>query len=326
MRVADDVMLSVIVATYCHEPYIEQALRSIQMQQTDFPYEVLIGEDCSPDGTAAALRRMEPELPDCFRIFYRTQNLGEAGNNGDLQARAWGKYIIFLEGDDFWTDARKLQKQVDFLEAHPDYIAVAHNTAVVDADGNPEDFEYPECRKEVYTLADFRDGLLAGQTATLMFRNIFRDRPFPLLKLDFPFPGDQQKNFMLAAWGKVYCMQERMSAYRHVVSGGASYSATHRPDTAWRRKQVLACEQMRDYAQREVPSRECVYYIETTYLKYLLYAVRERADAEWTALYFIRRLLGCRCRLKTPAYIAGLFLQAFRKRLTGTGKESTKRG
>lgn len=320
MRVAEDVMLSVIVATYGQEATIEQALRSILMQETDFPYEVLVGEDCSPDGTAQVLRRLEPELPEGFRIFYRTKNLGEAGNNRDLQERSRGKYIIFLEGDDYWTDPRKLQKQVDFLESHPEYIAAAHNTAVVDAAGNPEDFEYPECRHEEYTLADYRDGLLAGQTATLMFRNIFRDKPFPLLKLDFPYPGDQQKNFMLAAWGKVYCMQERMSAYRHVTAGGTSYSATHRPDGGERVKQVRACEAMRDYAEREVRSRDGVYFSETTYLKYLLYAVRERVNPEWTARYFVRQLIGCRCKVRSTAYIAGLFLEAIGRRMTGKGR------
>lgn len=313
-------MLSVIVATYGHEATIEQALRSILMQETDFPYEVLVGEDCSPDGTAQVLQRLEPELPDCFHVFYRTKNLGEAGNNRDLQERSKGKYIIFLEGDDYWTDARKLQKQVDFLEAHPEYIAVAHNTAVVDAAGNPIDFDYPECKKEDYTLADFRAGLLAGQTATLMFRNIYRDKPFPLLKLDFPYPGDQQKNFMLAAWGKVYCMQERMSAYRYVITGGTSYSANHRPDGKERVKQVRACEAMRDYAEREVKSRDCVYDSETTYLKYLLYAVRERVNPEWTAGYFVHQLLGCRCRVKSTTYIAGLFLDALWRRMTGKGR------
>lgn len=323
----EEVMLSVIVATYGHERYIEQALRSILMQRTDFPYEVLIGEDYSPDGTAEALRRMEAELPDFFHIFYREQNLGEAGNNRDLQERARGKYIIFLEGDDYWIDAQKLQKQVDFLESHPDYIAVAHNTAVVDGEGNPEiGFEYPECRKEEYTLADFRDGLLAGQTATLMFRNIYRDQPFPLLTLAFPYPGDQQKNFMLAAWGRVYCIQEQMSAYRHVTSGGMSYSATHHADGEWRRKQVRACEAMRTYAEQEVRSRACVYYSETTYLKYLLYAVRERVNPEWTSRYFARQLLGCRCRIKSPAYIAGLLLRAIVKRMIGNGKERISRG
>ena len=320
MRVARDVMLSVIVATYGQEAYIEQALRSILMQETDFPCEVLVGEDCSPDGTADVLRRLEPELPDWFHIFYRARNLGEAGNNRDLQERSKGKYIIFLEGDDYWTDPRKLQKQVDFLESHPEYIAVAHNTAVVDAAGHPQAFAYPECHHEDYTLADFRAGLLAGQTATLMFRNIFRDRPFPLLKLDFPYPGDQQKNFMLAAWGRVRCMQERMSAYRYIVAGGTSYSATHRPDGGERVKQVRACEAMRAYAEQEVRSRACVYYSETTYLKYLLYAVRERVNPEWTTGYFVRRLLRCRCRVKSPAYVAGLFLEAIWRRMTGKGR------
>ena len=100
----NDIKLSIIVPTYNHERYIEECINSILMQEIDFSYEVLIGEDCSKDSTAQVLRRLEHKLPEEYTIFYREQNMGmgKTGNAWDLQCRAKGEYIITIEGDDFF--------------------------------------------------------------------------------------------------------------------------------------------------------------------------------------------------------------------------------
>ena len=129
-----NVKLSIIVPTYNHEKYIEECIRSILMQKMKFNYEVLIGEDCSKDKTAMVLKKLENEIPHNYKIFYREKNMGMGpmGNAWDLQNRAKGEYIISIEGDDFFIDEHKLQKQVDFLDKHKEFIAVAHNCQVVD--------------------------------------------------------------------------------------------------------------------------------------------------------------------------------------------------
>lgn len=148
-------MLSIYVATYNHENYIEKALDSIFMQVTDYSYEVLVGEDCSTDNTRKVLKRYENQHLDLvekgiLKIFYRDHNMyREKPNNvTDLIYRCSGKYIIALEGDDFWTDKNKIQTQIEFLENNDDYIAVAHECIVVDKNSNLLQEVYPD-RKSV---------------------------------------------------------------------------------------------------------------------------------------------------------------------------------
>lgn len=131
-----EIAVSVICVTYNHEKYIRQALDSILMQKTDFAYEVLIGEDCSTDGTRAILKEYEAKHPDLFRMYYRDSNVGATKNEYELFMDAKGRYVAALELDDIWTDERKLQKQFDFLEAHEEYIGVSHDFDIIDKDGN----------------------------------------------------------------------------------------------------------------------------------------------------------------------------------------------
>ena len=223
-------MLSIYVPVYNHGAYISQALDSILMQKVNFKYEVLVGDDLSTDNTREILKRYEEAYPDVFTMFYREHNMyKEAINNGrDLLGRCKGKYIIPLEGDDFWTDEFKLQKQVDFLEAHSEYQAVAHNCIVVGADSKPLDETYPECKDEEYTLEHYALDILPGQSATVMCRNFVTQDLYDTSFMDLNIiPGDRRKYFTLVANGRVYCIQEVMSAYRHITSGGSSFSATN---------------------------------------------------------------------------------------------------
>ena len=239
-------MLSIYIPAYNHEKYIARALDSVLMQKTQYSYEVLVGEDASPDGTRAVLQEYEARYPDKFTMFYRETNMhkSEVSNALDLKRRCRGKYIIALEGDDFWTDENKLEKQISFLEAHPDYLAVAHNCVVVGEDSEPNGESYPECKDEEYTLQHFVSEQMPGQLATVMYRNYMCDEYMDAsLFSRHLVPGDRLLYFALAAHGKVFCMQETMSAYRHITTHGTSFSATvkysFKKDEHWYRE-VLA--------------------------------------------------------------------------------------
>lgn len=229
MIMSEEVMLSIIVPTYGHERYIVQALDSIRMQKTKYRYEVLVGEDASPDHTRKILKEYDKRHPGIFQMFYRMENMygKEISNARDLRLRAKGKYIICLEGDDYWISADKIEKQIDFLETHPEYIAVAHNCIVVDEYSKGMDEEYPECKHQEYTWKDYLFNILPGQTATVMYRNNNKEKKcFDSSIIDKGLvPGDKLLVFALLASGKVYCIQEKMSAYRHVKKGGTSFSA-----------------------------------------------------------------------------------------------------
>lgn len=117
-----DYLVSVGVITFNHEKYIAQALESVMMQKTRFKFEVIVGEDCSTDNTRAIVRKYECRYPEIIKPIYQAKNVGALRNLFEFTfPQCKGKFLAYLEGDDYWTDPYKLQRQVDFLEANPDY-------------------------------------------------------------------------------------------------------------------------------------------------------------------------------------------------------------
>lgn len=263
-----DVMVSIYVPTFNHENYIVRALDSILMQKTRYSYEVLVGEDCSTDNTRQVLQAWEREHPGKFHILYREQNMyhSACNNTTDLKLRCRGKYIIGLEGDDFWTDPQKLEKQVTFLETHPEYYAVAHNCTVVGADSMPNGETYPECKDTEYTLRHFASEIMPGQLTTLLSRNYMTDTSLDnSLICSKTGPGDRNIYFTLASHGRIYCMQETMSAYRHITSGGSSFSANHTPKYE---RDVPALLNRMAFAE-QMGNQEALYCARVQYLLFL---------------------------------------------------------
>ncbi len=114
-------LVSVCMITYNHENLIKDAIEGILMQKTSFPIELIIGEDCSTDNTRKIVEDYEEKYPEIIFAQYSEKNLGMINNFLKVLQAARGKYIALCEGDDYWIDPLKLQKQVDFLEANPDY-------------------------------------------------------------------------------------------------------------------------------------------------------------------------------------------------------------
>lgn len=231
-----DFDLSIYVATYNHEKYITKALDSIFMQKTQYSFEVLVGEDCSTDNTRLVLKEYEKKNHNNLTIYYRQQNMStmDISNAMDLILKCRGKYLIALEGDDYWIDESKIEKQISFLESHPDYLAVSHKCLVVDKNGIENGERYPECKKNQYKYRHFLFDTYPGQLTTVMYRNY---RSFDLgidrsliLNCKGLGPGDRATYFTLLLNGKIYCMKDVMSAYRHVTNEGSSYSATYKYD------------------------------------------------------------------------------------------------
>ena len=119
-------LLSIVTITYNHEPYIAKTIESVLMQQVTFPIEYIIAEDCSTDNTRKICQTYVEKHPDIIRLITSGSNVGAIENERRAFAAAKGKFIACCEGDDYWTDPLKLQKQVDFLEAHPNYSACFH--------------------------------------------------------------------------------------------------------------------------------------------------------------------------------------------------------
>jgi len=218
----DDIMVSVVMTTYNHRNFIKQAVESVLMQKTNFRYELIIGDDCSPDNSKEVLIQFKNANPDIINLIIREKNIGGTKNLYDLFMRARGKYVILLEGDDYWTDEFKLKKQVYFLEQHPEFIGVAHKNAIVDEYGNSLIVEnyYERNYREIYTIQDLHSRGLAFQSATLLYKNIYigSDNKYEKLFNAHQIIADIQICYLLLDIGDVYIMDEMMSAWRCYIS------------------------------------------------------------------------------------------------------------
>ena len=120
----EELMVTIRCLVYNHEPYIRQCLEGFVMQKTNFRFEAIVHDDASTDGTAAIIKEYAEKYPDIIKPIFETENQ-YSKRDGSIKrimnAHTHGKYIAYCEGDDYWTDPYKLQKQVDFLETHPEY-------------------------------------------------------------------------------------------------------------------------------------------------------------------------------------------------------------
>lgn len=167
-------LVSVCCTAYNHEAFISVAVDGFLMQRTNFPFEILIHDDASLDGTADIIRKYQQEHPDLIRVIYQTENQYSQGVHPELilEKLARGKYIAWCEGDDYWIDPYKLQKQVDFLEANPEYVMISHNALNI---REKEDYKIAHLIKTETEPYDFttRDLMIKNRciTLTVMYRN-----------------------------------------------------------------------------------------------------------------------------------------------------------
>lgn len=213
-------MVSVIMITYNHEDYIRQALDSILMQHVNFNYEIIIGDDASTDKTQEIIREYQIKYPDKIKSILREENVGPTRNGYDVKMRSKGKYIAVLEGDDYWIDEFKLQKQVDFLEKNQEYIGCANKYLKVTEEGFPLKVRYVSDSNynKKFTMADFLNGRANQlfQSASLAYRNIYIDSKIDLTITyrAHPMIGDGTILSILLNKGDFYIFSDQMSAYR----------------------------------------------------------------------------------------------------------------
>ena len=168
-------MVTIQMPTYNHEGYIKKALDSILMQQVDFTYEILLKDDKSTDKTRAIVTAYQKEHPDKIRLWLCKENLYSQGIKVGLSFFARGKYTAKLEGDDYWTDPLKLQKQVDFLEQNPQYSICFTYSVKVDTEGKPLE-TITNLQQQTFTQYDFLMGKkFQTRTQTILFNNQYLD-------------------------------------------------------------------------------------------------------------------------------------------------------
>jgi glycosyltransferase involved in cell wall biosynthesis len=196
--------------TYNHEKFIAQAIESVLMQKTDFPFELVIGEDCSTDGTREIVREYSRKYPGIIRTHLRERNIGSKENSRQLFLAPKGKYIAILEGDDYWTSAGKMQIQADLLDAHPETVLCAHRTVWHFEDGAQPDSVWPSRPAGIYDVEGLlKAGLL--NTCSVMFRRIVDRIPDWIWRLPM---GDIPLFALLGQYGNFHLLDETMGVYR----------------------------------------------------------------------------------------------------------------
>jgi glycosyltransferase involved in cell wall biosynthesis len=215
--------VSVLMITYNHEKYIAQAIESVLMQKTDFPYELIVGEDCSTDGTREIVLEYSRKYPQIVRAHLSERNIGAKENSRQVFFASRGKYLALLEGDDYWTSQEKLQLQADLLDAHPETALCGHRTVWHRADGSSPDRTVPDLPAGFYDVERMlhRNFL---HTSSAMFRRVIEDIN-PECYKHLPM-GDIPLFVEVAQHGNICLLDETMGVYR--INAGGSW--TGRPE------------------------------------------------------------------------------------------------
>ena len=265
-------LVSICCITYNHVKYIRDALEGFMMQKTDFPFEVLIHDDASTDGTADIIREYEQKYPDIIKPIYQTENQYSKGVeifSTYNYPRAQGKYIALCEGDDFWTDKSKLQFQVDFMESHQEYSLCFHG-AVTKGEEDIEDngfFNHIEER-------DY-DGIELLKTTTIPTASaLFRTRYAKQIPINKDYwCGDIIVWLTMSQYGRIRAFKQKMSVYRQ-LSTGAVATLYCKMDNAWLTRQICFYRELKkDFPW--IPHEYIKFIIQKSYYMHLLYLRKE---------------------------------------------------
>jgi glycosyltransferase involved in cell wall biosynthesis len=207
-------VISVAMIAYAQEAYVAEAVESVLMQQVDRPFELVVGEDCSPDRSREILSTYAAAHPTIVRLLPGAPRLGAQRNFVRTLKACRGKYVALLEGDDYWTDRRKLQRQADYLDAHPGCAMCFHNVEVRSPDRTVL-YNAPD-QKPISTLEDLLQQHFIA-TCSVMYRaGLFQD--FPAWFYSFPC-GDWPLYIFNAEHGAIGYINEVMAVYRKHGTG-----------------------------------------------------------------------------------------------------------
>ncbi len=177
-------VVAIRCCTYNHEPYIRDALEGFVMQKTDFPFVAIVHDDASTDRTAEIIREYAEKYPDIIKPIYETENQyskkdGSLARIMNKACDATGaKYVAMCEGDDYWTDPYKLQKQVDFLESHPDYSMCFHGVNIkIEKGCNLSSSEFQQLETKDYSGPEILATWTIPTCSVVLYGNILKKRP-----------------------------------------------------------------------------------------------------------------------------------------------------
>jgi glycosyltransferase involved in cell wall biosynthesis len=206
-------LVSVFCAVFNQDKHISQCLDGFIMQETNFDFEVIVQDDASTDNTAKIISDYAKQYDYIVPVFHKINKYARGENiNEYFFNNAKGKYLAFCEGDDYWTDPYKLQKQVDFLEANPDYSICFHDILILKDEKLVDEFIIKREKKDTYTIQDFEKGNFI-YTPSVMYKH--NPDVFNLIKnINKDIIGDFIVHIAYANFGKIKRLDEKMAVYR----------------------------------------------------------------------------------------------------------------
>jgi len=212
-------LVSVCIITYNHDKFIAQSLENIINQETEYSFELVIGEDCSSDNTRRICEQFAEKYPDKIKLLPSDKRYGMMNNFIRVLMECKGKYIALCEGDDFWSDKTKLQKQIGFLERNSEYSICSHDAVFRTSNRNHRNFQWDAPIDSDLTYLLRKGNYLI--TLSVVVRNHENIVPFLEKFTEAPL-GDYLFYVSAARYGKIKFMKERMGVYR--VHGGGAWS------------------------------------------------------------------------------------------------------
>lgn len=217
---AETAKVSVFCLTYNHEQYLRRCLDGFVMQKTNFPFEVLVHDDASTDGTANIIREYAEKYPEIIKPTYQMENQYSKGVkiiHAHLLSKAQGMYFAWCEGDDYWTDENKLQKQIAFLDEHPEYSCCYHRVLRKNLADGSTSYVPNIAESREFGIEEIIRGGAVFQLSSLVIRsNIYRERPASFAAKKF---GDVTTFLYGAIRGKCFVLSDAMSVYNHGTVG-----------------------------------------------------------------------------------------------------------
>ncbi len=225
-------LLSIHCLVYNHARYLRDCLNGFVMQKTDFAFEAIVHDDASTDESAAIIREYAEKYPHIIKPIYQTENqyCKKDGSIGRAVAAAYSpesRYVAFCEGDDYWTDSTKLQKQVDFLETHPDYSMCFHRAMMKWEHSDKPDEIFSQLEDREYSGVEIFHTWLVPTASVVVRRSVFTSDIYKRVHASRQLfhHGDILIFLCAAAVGKLRAMSDIMSVYRR-HEGGVVYSLT----------------------------------------------------------------------------------------------------
>jgi len=254
-------LVDVAIVTYNHERFISQAIESVLAQKTDFAYRIVIGDDCSDDNTQQIIKNYAEKYPELISTVLYSKHVGVLHKERvglKILESCTARYLALLDGDDYWTKPAKLQKQVDYLEQHPDLAICFHNVLFFHEDGSrdPWNFCQPN-QKEISTIEDLLAANIMQTCSVMLRRDLIGELPE---WYHTSATGDWLLYLLTARHGNIGYLDEVMAAYR--INPESFWNS--KPSTYKLIDGVKTLEKLNEYLEYKYDGQ-----IKATVLKYL---------------------------------------------------------